>query len=788
MYLSSLPGPASLKTVTSRGRIGPFRRALVAGLLCWFASPVSKALAQALPGTEALVETGDFAEKMLDGFDRYLIRATDLAPAQRAQFWQTDFSSPAAYEKSVEANRARFRQVIGVVDRRLPFDAPSRLSVVGESPTVGSGAGFKVYAVRWPVLNGLDAEGLLLEPDGTPTARIIALPDADESPEALVGLEPGVPPERQFARQLAENGARVLVPMLINRSPAKGQWGKAKYATSQPNREFIYRMAYQVGRHIIGYEVQKVLAAVDWFEKSAPSSPVGVIGYGEGAVIALSSAACDRRIQSTGVIGSFAPRESIWSGPIYRNVWGFVREFGDAELAGLVAPRSLGIQANPALEISGPPPSNQENGRGAAPGRLEKPSEAAVRSETDRAGRIYQRLGAPAAFAVGNASEHVWRSLTQKGLRPLSPTAARLDVTASRAAERHQRQMEQLVDHIQAAVRDSASVRKEFWRNADASSIARWNETKEEYRRYMWEEVLGKLPAATEPLQARTRQIMDEPKWRAYEVQLPVLPDVFAYGVLLVPNDLKPGEKLPVVVAQHGRAGRPMDLIRTSDARTKRAYKEFAAQLADRRYIVYAPQNPYIFEERYRIVQRRANPLKLTLFSFILAQHERTLDWLATLPFVDPSRIGFYGLSYGGKTAVRVPPLLNRYALSICSGDFNEYARKMAGLEMPMSFMYTIEYETYEFNLAGTFDYSEMANLMAPKPFMVERGHDDGVGVDEWVAYEYAKVRRFYTRLKIPERTAIEFFDGIHEINAKGTFEFLDRHLKNAPAAATRPN
>ena len=137
---------------------------------------------------------------------------------------------------------------------------------------------------------------------------------------------------------------------------------------------------------------------------------------------------------------------------------------------------------------------------------------------------------------------------------------------------------------------------------------------------------------------------------------------------------------------------------------------------------------------------------------------------------------------------MRVPPLLNRYALSICSGDFNEYARKMAGLEMPMSFMYTIEYETYEFNLAGTFDYSEMANLMAPKPFMVERGHDDGVGVDEWVAYEYAKVRRFYTRLKIPERTAIEFFDGIHEINAKGTFEFLDRHLKNAPAAATRPN
>ena len=25
---------------------------------------------------------------------------------------------------------------------------------------------------------------------------------------------------------------------------------------------------------------------------------------------------------------------------------------------------------------------------------------------------------------------------------------------------------------------------------------------------------------------------------------------------------------------------------------------------------------------------------------------------------------------------------------------------------------------------------------IAPRPFMVERGHDDGVGLDEWVAFE----------------------------------------------------
>lgn len=60
---------------------------------------------------------------------------------------------------------------------------------------------------------------------------------------------------------------------------------------------------------------------------------------------------------------------------------------------------------------------------------------------------------------------------------------------------------------------------------------------------------------------------------------------------------------------------------------------------------------------------------------------------------------------------------------------------------------------------------------------MVERGHNDGVGIDEWVAYECAKVRRVYDQLGIGNRTAIEFFDGPHTINGVRTFEFLHKHL-----------
>ena len=74
-------------------------------------------------------------------------------------------------------------------------------------------------------------------------------------------------------------------------------------------------------------------------------------------------------------------------------------------------------------------------------------------------------------------------------------------------------------------------------------------------------------------------------------------------------------------------------------------------------------------------------------------------------------------------------------------------------------------------------NYAEMAALIAPRPFMVERGHHDGVGTDEWVSYEYAKVRRLYAKLGISERTEIEFFDAGHTIHGVGTFEFLRKNL-----------
>jgi hypothetical protein len=125
-----------------------------------------------------------------------------------------------------------------------------------------------------------------------------------------------------------------------------------------------------------------------------------------------------------------------------------------------------------------------------------------------------------------------------------------------------------------------------------------------------------------------------------------------------------------------------------------------------------------------------------------------------------------------------VPTMLPQYCLSICSGDFNEWVRKNATNADKYSYLFTPEYEMFEWNMGHVANYAELAYLMAPRPFMVERGHDDGVAPDEWVAWEYAKVRRFYDKLGLGDRTEIEFFSGPHTINGRGTFDFLSKHLK----------
>ncbi len=787
----------------------------LAGAVSLLAAGLSTAAEKTLPSTQPLTIDQPLDEFMIDGLDRFCLRELAASPTRREKMWNRDFSSVEAYEKSIAPNRERFREYIGAVDKRLTESGTEQfsfelLATLNQSSVIARSNDVTVHRVRWQVLEGVTAEGLLLEPEGV-NAAVVALPDADWTPEAFCGIGGDVPKSAQLPWRLANEGCLVVVPMLISRSSELSGSPYVAY-TDQTHREFIYRQAFEMGRHVIGYEVQKTLAAIDlleqWMKTREIKIPIGVAGVGEGGLIALYASAVDTRVDATLVSGYFGTREAVWEEPIYRNVWGLLTEFGDAELAGLIAPKPLVIEACSVPESTGPPAPAAGRRGGAAPGKIETVTLGSARAEYDRAISIYDKLQASQNCQLHSSGEGDGSAGTQVAIQSF---AAKLGIEAEFKAlgntltavedskpntgttdDRQRRQLDEMQRHVQDLMRLSPKVRDAAWAKGDRSLVEKWEESSASLRDWVYDELIGRLPDPTMPMNPKSRLVLDEPEYLGYEITLDCYRDVVAGGILLLPKDLKPGEKRPVVVCQHGLEGVPMDTITEDQSvRSWNYYKGFSAVLCKRGFIVYAPQNPYRGQDRFRTIQRKSNPLKRSLFSYIIPQHQRTLDWLATLPNVDPQRIGFYGLSYGGKTAVRVPPMLTQsddrvgYCLSICSADFNEWVKKNVSNEDRYSYLFTGEYEIFEWNMGHVANYAELSSLMAPRPFMVERGHDDGVAPDEWVAWEFAKVRRHYDKLGIGEKTEIEFFNGPHSINGQGTYQFLHRHL-NWPSPSSK--
>lgn len=775
-----------------------FSFSVLLGLACGGLS-LLRAEPDTLPGTALLDWTEDDPSvRIMDGAHAFIEKKI-AEMAARLPAFPLDEEARSAW---VDASRAALAEKLGVVDERcapaLEFVADDPVSYDGEpaSSLVAEGPGFRVHQVRWQVLPGFWAEGLYVNPladEGTLAAPplMVLMPDAGETPEDLLGLSDRYEPRQRIALRFALAGFRLLLPTPVNRELYAGEGGgdPAVAKTAQSHREWIYRQAFQMGRHPLGYEVQTLLSAIDWFELTFPGAPAAVAGYGEGGRAALYAAALDPRIDQAFVSGAFAPRQEAWAEPIDRNLFRLLPDHGDAAVAALIAPRVLFVEHTDFPQVQD------------RKGEIRTPPFAAVEGEWKRIEKGLNAFGPPASFFLTEAHEGArgdypavagfLQSMGREAaLDRLPPLALLVDGRAAfDPAERHRRIFQGMQNHVQALLDDAERVREEafFFTLEPALRRKKWSTEREHphldpanfiagaeaWRSRFEEDFLGVFDEERLPLNPRSRKLKESEAWTLWEVGLDVYPGFEAWGVLLMPRGLKAGERRPVVVCQHGRNGVPRDCVDAG----KSAYGDFAARLAERGYIVLAPHNLYRHEDRYRWLDRKANLVGGTLFTFLLDSHRQWLDWLATLPEVDPQRIAFYGLSYGGESAMRLPAALPQYALSICSGDFNQWTRKVADPAYPGSFMKSIEWEMPYWNLGQVFDYAEMAALIFPRPFFVERGHHDLVATDAWVAHEYAKVRDLYARFGLSERTGIEFFHGGHSINGVGSFAFLEKHL-----------
>jgi hypothetical protein len=171
-----------------------------------------------------------------------------------------------------------------------------------------------------------------------------------------------------------------------------------------------------------------------------------------------------------------------------------------------------------------------------------------------------------------------------------------------------------------------------------------------------------------------------------------------------------------------------------------------------------------------------------TLMGLEVAKIRRAVDYLRTLPDVDPERIGIYGLSKGGHYTLYTTGVETRLKAVVVSGWFNDRTKKLTWAKNeanPTPFLTRIHRSEYYLpDLLDRFGDAELAWMIAPRPLMIEAGtKDDSVNID-FAKEEFKRVTDVYGRLHIGNRAVFASFVGPHQIDGTQSFPFLDKWLK----------
>jgi len=245
---------------------------------------------------------------------------------------------------------------------------------------------------------------------------------------------------------------------------------------------------------------------------------------------------------------------------------------------------------------------------------------------------------------------------------------------------------------------------------------------------------------------------------------------------ILLPKNA--GKTAPAVVAHHQHAGQ-FDLGKSEVVGLAGdPVQAYGAELAERGYVVIAP-DALAFEERnWSAIAGHAEYYELasrlvrgeTLLGKVLHDVRVALDYLATRPEVDPSRLGFIGHSYGGRMAIWASAFDERIrsAVSNCGCvNYWDSLTRDAGIQMA-------------FCVPGILrlgDLEDVVRLAAPRALLIQAAEDDKWSRGAQAIFDYA-------RSAFPEgQLEIKIWPGGHRFSQsmrETAYAFLDRHLTSA--------
>ena len=268
---------------------------------------------------------------------RYLLRLVEESEARRSQAWKRDFSSLEAYERSVEPNRERLCQMLGVPS------ASVGMSLREEAlPACGPHQASRIWLSG---MDGVETYGIVLRPPGEgPFRAVIAQHGLSGSPELVCGLVE--PPEchRHFGRTLADRGYLVFAPLVINNTV---------------QRVWLDRLAMTVGHRLVGLEMLKIKQAVSYLQgrDDVRADRVAIYGLSQGGLTALFAAAVEPRLAASVCSAYFNQRTHklvalsehytayICTDEHDKFLINQLNEFSDSDVASLVCPRPFFVEA-----------------------------------------------------------------------------------------------------------------------------------------------------------------------------------------------------------------------------------------------------------------------------------------------------------------------------------------------------------------------------------------------------------------------------------------------------------
>ncbi|MHC4295526.1 MAG: alpha/beta hydrolase family protein, partial [Planctomycetota bacterium] len=243
--------------------------------------------------------------------------------------------------------------------------------------------------------------------------------------------------------------------------------------------------------------------------------------------------------------------------------------------------------------------------------------------------------------------------------------------------------------------------------------------------------------------------------------------DLQAY--LLVPTDIKEGEKRPALLALHGHAIHGMETVAGMDNPEAREFpsRQYGKKAAEAGFVVMIPawwgwpgRDAHVEmvgpqRDKCNVIQMAAQMYGLNLLSLHIQDARAAVDALIQRSEVDPNRIGCIGNSYGGRMTMWAGAYDERIVASVASGCMNTFRERSLKLESC-----GIQY------FPGLLRYGDVADvfaLIAPRPLQLMAGEHDHLLNASDVKEMYETVSRIYKSLGASENLDYALHPGGHE-------------------------